>query len=300
MQVSIELLPEIVLNFFKKRKNKEKPYCIHVGGASGSGKTTLSNLLLKKLNLLECKIFSMDSYMKGKSFVEMQLKKNANSFGWDDIENFDLDTISEDLDSLNKGVKIYQPIFDRKTTERSHLKNELYCNFGGVLIVEGVQALNYTVCTKADLLIFTECSFHERLWRRAVRSLCDPEYGGGSLDRLVINYIEKVEPSYNLHVLLNRNLADIIVDNPNISPNKVPWNFKKIETPKELNSNSFGYPLTPRTDFGFKKSWESLVVHYSGDQIFLEYSLENIPIIFQKISKVCLNLLSKYYIVSRK
>lgn len=273
-------------------ESKNKPIFIHIAGASGAGKTTCSG----KISLLlgECQTFEMDRYLKGKIYVD-DLESTRNSskdfFGWDDIRVFDLSSIRDDLRRMHKGQQIVVPIFNRQKGEREG--SELISPSRHVL-VEGIHALNRTLAVEADIKILVTAPFHDRLMRRMIRNYLG--YGLRPLSKILSNYIQRVEPSYQQHHHEYLSAAQYRVSNPGNPASEFTQflNLREIgdiiyPNPKEK------YTLEPLLGFGTLREAEAFTVSKIADQWQLKYAVGEIEYINTEVSSETVRTLTKHY-----
>ncbi|MDE2031168.1 MAG: AAA family ATPase [Patescibacteria group bacterium] len=283
---NLNLLKERLLANYKK---KNTPFFVNVSGASGSGKTTISKDI-SNIFKDNSTVFSMDNYMRGQKFVDEILKKNTCSYGWDDIRVFDLQMVSDHLYKIQNNESVSQPIFDRKRSERSEHEFN-FINPNDLIIIDGIHSLHPLVGKFADISIIVECSLHDRLWRRAVRNLCDNRYGAKSLDKIITNYLFKVEPSFKEYEADYLKVADISFVNHEIN-----FDFKHIRPQiSEYICYSEIFSLSPFPEVGEKNVLENIRVFSSLNNKYLLYYFKGIPLIGQQISQVCFELLQNYY-----
>lgn len=294
MKTAYFTAPQVLATVLRDMDASKTIY-IHIAGASGSGKTNLAELIANSTfpPFGKAKIISTDPYMKGKEYVEQLLRLNKNSFGWDAIENFDLPRIAEDIQRLKLGEPIQKPVFESKDGNLQVRYEDFNAISGDIIIVEGVHSHHETLRNFADILVYIDAPFHDRLWRRVMRHLFHPSYGGETLDHVVRSYISSVEPSYIQHASFYKNRADISVSNDSNPLIEFEWVLKNG---KELHSfASKKSRLVPHINIGAKKHGEDIFIHRKANDFILEYVLDGVPFIQEKIGGICVNLLSSCY-----
>ncbi len=117
-------------------KSNKKRFMVLIGGCAQSGKTTLAQKIKKNLeeNNINCIIFSLDNWLLG-----LDERKGNETVR----ERFQYKKISEAINQIKKGAKVYSPIYDPKTRKivRKKSLNPIYIN-EGICIVDGVVVLD--------------------------------------------------------------------------------------------------------------------------------------------------------------
>lgn len=122
-------------------KNNKDIKVIMIAGPSGSGKTTTSHLLgdmLKKYGI-QAHIISLDNFYLNRN--QLPLTKD----GTPDVEtvySLDLESIDSCLLQLIQNGSCTVPVFDFNTSSRSKETLDITLGENGLLIVEGLHALN--------------------------------------------------------------------------------------------------------------------------------------------------------------
>lgn len=123
------------------RKNILRCKVILISGPSSSGKTTTTNRLTLHLraNGLSPVMISLDDYYLGRSKTPVDENGKPN---YEDIEAIDYALFNRQLLSLIEGDTVCVPRFDFTTGERALVGRTLSLPPNGVLLVEGIHALN--------------------------------------------------------------------------------------------------------------------------------------------------------------
>lgn len=114
---------------------------VFISGPSSSGKTTFAKKLAYNLKVMgrEPLIISLDNY-----FVDREKTPLAEdgSYDFEHVNALDLDLFNDHLEALITGKKILSPIFDFRTGKRKQTTIEMIMPFRGIIIIEGIHALN--------------------------------------------------------------------------------------------------------------------------------------------------------------
>lgn len=271
---------------------KDRPIFIHIAGASGAGKTTCSKLLSA---LVEgCQTFEMDRYLKGKAYVD-NLESTSNPsqsfYGWDDIRVFDLSSIQNDLHKMREGKQVTVPIFNRQKGEREGAEMLPISKF---VLVEGIHALDRNLSREADIKILVIAPFHDRLMRRMVRNYLG--YGLRPVSQILSNYIQRVEPSYQLHHQEYFSVAQYSVDNPG-NPITEFTQFLNLRENSDIvySSPSETYTLSPLAGFGMIREGEQFIVSKFSGQWQLRYTVGGVNFINADINEETIVTLQRHY-----
>ena len=140
---------ETLLNvLLEKHSNcKRNRFLISISGCSRSGKTTLAKKIQKDLlkKGITNTIISLDNWLLG-----LNERKGDETVR----ERFQYKKISEAIDKLKKGKKVYTPVYDSKTRQIINKKNPkpVYIENKGVGIIDGIVALDIK-----DVRDITDC-----------------------------------------------------------------------------------------------------------------------------------------------
>lgn len=132
----------------KQIKAKEEVKIILIAGPSSSGKTTTSKKLtiyLKSLGLKPQPI-SVDDYFKERE--ESPRDKDGN-FDFECVEAIDIDLFNSDLNKLLNNEEVLIPTFNFIEGKKEY-KNKIKLDKNGILIIEGLHALNDILTSKIE------------------------------------------------------------------------------------------------------------------------------------------------------
>ncbi|HIU64756.1 MAG TPA: nucleoside kinase [Candidatus Avacidaminococcus intestinavium] len=126
---------------------------ILIAGPSSSGKTTFSHRLSTQLrvNGLRPVPLALDDYFVNREFTPKDEKGN---YDFDAVEALDLDLLDKHLEQLVNGEKIQAPLFDFQTGCRLQETRELELGNDGILVLEGIHALNPALISNITKSVF--------------------------------------------------------------------------------------------------------------------------------------------------
>jgi|TARA_B110000046_G_scaffold78308_1_gene86410 uridine kinase len=191
-----------------------QPTFIAISGGTGSGKTYLSKLLINELGPEKVIRIELDSYYKSKPNLEFIERENLN---YDHPESIDIDLLKMHLNKLSKNQKILMPRYNFSEHLRSkELKETLPTK---IVIVEGILVLHFVeIFNFFNLKIFLDIPGDIRFIRRLKR---DTKERGRSLDSIMNQYLETVEPMYRQFIAPCEKLADLIISDQNDISNSI-------------------------------------------------------------------------------
>ncbi|MGL4849723.1 MAG: nucleoside kinase [Clostridium sp.] len=129
--------------------NKRGVKMVLIAGPSSSGKTTFSKRLSIQLrvNGLVPVPISLDDYFVDR---EENPKDEEGNYDFETIKSVDLVTLNEHFLKLLKGEEVEIPSYNFKTGRREWRGNKLKLPKNGILIVEGIHALNPMLTSKVS------------------------------------------------------------------------------------------------------------------------------------------------------
>ncbi len=121
--------------------DKDDKKFVFIAGPSSSGKTTFAHRLAVQLRAhgVHPHIVSVDNYFVNRDLTP---KDESGRFDFECLEALDLKTFNDDMARLLNGETIDVPVFNFITGEREYKGNMLKLGEKGMLIVEGIHALN--------------------------------------------------------------------------------------------------------------------------------------------------------------
>jgi uridine kinase len=179
------------------------PLLIAVGGGSASGKSTVARELAERLDKGPAAVLEMDDYYKDLSrLTEDELAE----WNFDHPEALDMDLLRRHLRDLKEGRGIEKPVYDFKAHQRK--KESEKFKPAGIVIVEGLFALENTLKDLYAYRIFVDTSADLRFIRRMTR---DIDERGRSFQKVTEQYLATVRPMHEMYVAVTAKNADIIL-----------------------------------------------------------------------------------------
>ena len=181
-----------------------KPLIIGIAGGSGSGKSTVARKVAEALSQSSVAFLDMDAYYRNFAHLPMEERKRVN---WDHPESFDIELLVSHVRELCAGRSVDKPVYDFVSHTRSARTERI--NPADVLLLDGIllfvdEALR-DVC---DVKVFVDADADIRLIRRLKR---DVQKRGRTLEEVIAQYLEFVQPMHLQFVEPSKRYADVIV-----------------------------------------------------------------------------------------
>ena len=195
---------------------------VFVAGPSSSGKTTFSKRLCEELKLLGYQSFklSLDDYYNPPSMAPLDKDGKPDL---EALEALNIDLINSHMTSLVRGEEVKLPSYDFNTHITSFSSSPVRIGEKGVMVVEGIHALNHRITDVVDdkyiYKVYISALTHlnlddcnrvstadNRLLRRLVR---DYRTRGMSAER-TLGMWKSVTRGETKHIFPNQNNADIM------------------------------------------------------------------------------------------
>ena len=184
--------------------NKPKPLVIGIAGGSGSGKSTVARKVGEALSRSSVAFLDMDAYYRNFAHLPMEERKRVN---WDHPEAFDTELLVSQLKELCAGQPVDKPIYDFVTHTRSERTERI--DPADVLVLDGILLfVDEQVRELCDVKVFVDADADIRLIRRLRR---DVQKRGRTLDDVIAQYLETVQPMHLQFVEPSKRYADVIV-----------------------------------------------------------------------------------------
>lgn len=121
--------------------NQDKIKVILIAGPTSSGKTTTSKKLENFLQAFAIPTYqiSVDNYFLDRSKTP---KKKDGTFDFESLKAIDVNQFNKDLTKLLSGKEVIMPIYNFVEGKREFSKKPLKIVKGGIIIIEGLHALN--------------------------------------------------------------------------------------------------------------------------------------------------------------
>lgn len=179
---------------------------ILIGGGSSSGKTYVTNRVVEKVGKENVTLISLDDYYKDQKEKTLEERVKTN---YDHPKAFDWKLLRSQIKDLKDNKSIEKPKYDFV----SHLRKEEteIVKPNKIVIVEGIMALiDAQVRAMGDLKVFIRASAERKFLRRLIR---DKEERGRTIDGIVKQYFDTVQPMYEEIIEPSSNYADLIINN---------------------------------------------------------------------------------------
>jgi uridine kinase len=184
--------------------DRPKPLVIGIAGGSGSGKSTVARKVGEALSRSSVAFLDMDAYYRNFAHLPMEERKRVN---WDHPEAFDTDLFVSQLRELCAGRPVDKPIYDFVTHTRSERTERIQS--ADVLVLDGILLFaDERLRELCDVKVFVDADADIRLIRRLRR---DVQKRGRTLDDVIAQYLETVQPMHLQFVEPSKRYADVIV-----------------------------------------------------------------------------------------
>lgn len=179
---------------------------ILIGGGSSSGKTYITNRVVEKVGKENVTLISLDDYYKDQKEKTLEERVKTN---YDHPKAFDWKLLRSQIKDLKDNKSIEKPKYDFVTHLRKEETEIVKPN--KIVIVEGIMALiDAQVRAMGDLKVFIRASAERKFLRRLIR---DKEERGRTIDGIVKQYFDTVQPMYEEIIEPSSNYADLIINN---------------------------------------------------------------------------------------
>ena len=181
-----------------------KPLVIGIAGGSGSGKSTVARRLGEALSRSSVAFLDMDAYYRNFAHLPMEERKRLN---WDHPDAFDMELFARQIGDLCAGRSIDKPVYDFVTHTRSERTERIHP--ADVLVLDGILLfVDEQLRTLCDIKVFVDADADIRLIRRLRR---DVVKRGRTLEDVIAQYLETVQPMHLQFVEPSKRYADVIV-----------------------------------------------------------------------------------------
>jgi uridine kinase len=181
-----------------------KPLIIGIAGGSGSGKSTVARKVGEALSRSSVAFLDMDAYYRNFAHLPMEERKRVN---WDHPESFDTDLLRSQVRELCARRAIDKPVYDFVTHTRSTRTERV--EPADVLLLDGILLFaDERIRELCDVKVFVDADADVRLIRRLKR---DVTKRGRTLEEVIAQYLETVQPMHLQFVEPSKRYADVIV-----------------------------------------------------------------------------------------
>ena len=205
----------------------KKAIIIGIAGASASGKSLLANTIVNELGSDQVVVISEDSYYKDHSNIPFEERAKIN---YDHPNSLDHELLHQHLHQLQAGKTIEVPIYNHSM----HLREKETRPIGEhtIIVLEGILLfVEKELRELMDIRIFMETALDICLIRRLKR---DMNERGRSLDSVLKQYEDTVQPMYLQFIEPSKRYADIIV--PRGGGNRIAIDMIKAKMRELLES----------------------------------------------------------------
>lgn len=223
--------------------NQSKIKVILLSGPSSSGKTTTANLIKEKLcqKGISANVISMDDFFVNRENTPLL---PDGSYDYENITALDIDCFKEFLKQIIENNTAMMPKFNFVTGKRDGYQ-KLAVKKGGVLIIEGIHALNPSiinnhddeiyrvyVCVNTNFCVDNNVVLDAKRLRRMRRAIRDLHTRGATIEQTV-NMWNNVCIGEEKYIKPFKNNADFLIDSTH---NFEPLLYKKY-LPKLLDNS---------------------------------------------------------------
>jgi uridine kinase len=181
-----------------------KPLVIGIAGGSGSGKSTVARRVGEALSESSVAVLDMDAYYRNFAHLPMEERKRVN---WDHPDAFDVELLAAHIAALCAGRSIDKPVYDFVTHTRSQRTEHVRPS--DVLVLDGILLFADPALRElCDVKVFVDADADIRLIRRLRR---DVQKRGRTLEEVIAQYLETVQPMHLQFVEPSKRYADVIV-----------------------------------------------------------------------------------------
>jgi uridine kinase len=181
-----------------------KPLIMGIAGGSGSGKSTVARKVAQALSQSSVAFLEMDAYYRNFAHLPMEERKRVN---WDHPESFDTELLVSQVRALCAGRWVDKPVYDFVSHTRSARTERV--NPADVLVLDGVLLFaDEELRALCDIKVFVDADADIRLVRRLKR---DVVKRGRTLEDVIAQYLETVQPMHLQFVEPSKRYADVIV-----------------------------------------------------------------------------------------
>lgn len=177
---------------------------IGIAGGSGSGKTLVARTMVRELGSDRVVIVDQDSYYRNLEEIPFRDREARN---FDHPDAFDDALLKAHLHELLEGRAIEQPIYDyaqhRRLEETRRISDRVVVVLEGILIFHDPE-----LRALMDIKLFVDAEPDVRLIRRLRRDLIER---GRSVDAILRQYEESVQPMHQQFVEPSKRFADVII-----------------------------------------------------------------------------------------
>ncbi len=184
---------------------------IGIAGGTGSGKTKLAHQIPDLFPEINTLIISQDAYYKPHPNLSFEARCQLN---FDHPDALDFDLMFAQIETLKKGKKVAQPIYDFGSHERCQETQIIHPP--KLLIIEGILIFTSPqIRNLMDYKIYVEANPQQRLARRLKR---DIEERNRTQEEVLLRYESTLKPMHDTYIEPTKKFADWIMKNNTNTP----------------------------------------------------------------------------------
>ena len=181
-----------------------KPLIFGIAGGSGSGKSTVARKVAEALSQASVAFLDMDAYYHDFSHLAMEERRRVN---WDHPQSFDTNLFAVQIRELCAGRPVDKPVYDFVSHTRSARTERVLP--ADVVVLDGILLfVDEVIRNLCDVKVFVDADADIRLIRRLKR---DVQKRGRTLEEVIAQYLETVQPMHLQFVEPSKRYADVIV-----------------------------------------------------------------------------------------
>ena len=178
---------------------------IGIAGGTGSGKTTVVQKIAEHFKDGEVVVVPQDSYYRDNSDIPLEERQKIN---FDHPDAIDFDLLIEQLDALQHGKTVQQPIYSYLTCTRSATET-VTVHPAHIILVEGILIFTDPRLRKMlDILVYVDADPDDRLVRVIAR---DTMERGRDVGKVIDRYERVLKPMHLQFIEPSKRYADLIL-----------------------------------------------------------------------------------------
>lgn len=178
---------------------------IGIAGGTGSGKTTVVQKIAEHFKEGEVVVVPQDSYYRDNSDIPLEERQKIN---FDHPDAIDFDLLIDQLDALQHGKTVQQPIYSYLTCTRSATET-LTVRPAPIILVEGILIFTDPRLRKMlDILVYVDADPDDRLVRVIARDIMER---GRDVGKVIDRYERVLKPMHLQFIEPSKRYADLIL-----------------------------------------------------------------------------------------
>ena len=178
---------------------------IGIAGGTGSGKTTVVQKIAEHFKEGEVVVVPQDSYYRDNSDIPLEERQKIN---FDHPDAIDFDLLIEQLDALQHGKTVQQPIYSYLTCTRSATET-VTVHPAHIILVEGILIFtDHRLRKMLDILVYVDADPDDRLVRVIARDIMER---GRDVGKVIDRYEKVLKPMHLQFIEPSKRYADLIL-----------------------------------------------------------------------------------------